>query len=61
MNNKRNTRTTHPRQTTRREGALYRLRNPSKQALKNERNPADTAAEIAVLQSRIGRPPRSFV
>ena len=49
MSNKRNTRTTHPRKSARRERALQRLSHD-----------AAPAHERAALEARIGKPPRAW-
>lgn len=53
MGNQRNSRTTHPSKSRRRERALERLSDTTKRGASNER-------VIAALESRIGKPPRSW-
>lgn len=53
MSNVRNTRTTHPAKSARRERVLSRIRLETKANNSNAR-------EIAALASRVGKPPRSW-
>lgn len=53
MSNVRNTRTTHPAKSARRERVLSRIRPETKAGNSNAR-------EIAALAGRVGKPPRSW-
>jgi len=56
----RDSRTTHPLKSDRRERALDRLLRQGKYKAWGERGDAMAGEEIATLQSRIGKPPRSW-